>query len=136
MTSNPNLLDCGHPPTPTNGGGTGYGKDNDDKSFCYECCGERDRQELRDMKPGDRTIHYLCVDLDDKRPGAAIGYTVQNWPGTMKIKVDRSKQSSIRNRQAALGYVGRIDVWFTFEGRRFHGFNMGDNMVLRIRRIK
>ena len=43
---------CWHhlPVQSTNGFGTGYGSDNEDRLHCYQCCGKRDREELKDRR--------------------------------------------------------------------------------------
>lgn len=41
-------LDCGHEPTPTSGGGTGYGVDpSTGKKYCYPCSETREREAIR-----------------------------------------------------------------------------------------
>ena len=43
-----NTLDCGHQPSKHGKIDTGYGQDREGKTYCYECCAERDKQEMRD----------------------------------------------------------------------------------------
>lgn len=100
-------------------GGTGYAVDREDRLICYACCGLNDAAELRNMKPGDRTVHYL-----DGRD------MVTNWPGTLQIK-----PYSVKHGRHNIGRT-RVDVWFMFEGKPFHGVNIGDNQLLRIRAVK
>lgn len=62
------LLDCGHPPYPTEGVGTGYGRDEAGKTHCYECCFTRDVARLR---TATRFVAYVSSD----------GKHIINWPG-------------------------------------------------------
>ena len=96
-------LDCGHYPTETEGCGTGYGRDNDGKEHCYECCAVND---LKAMIEAGRATLYLC-DGDNPKPSyPATKYKVTNWPGTLKFPV-RAFKTGGHNMGGT-----RIDVWF------------------------
>jgi hypothetical protein len=106
-------------PMPEGSGGTGYATDNNGNKICYACCGENDLKALQQSKPGERFVHYLSSGM------------VTNWPGTLKIKPDHSRQS--RHNIAGT----RLDVWFTVNSQRFHGVQYGSNsQILRITRVK
>lgn len=140
------LLYCGHPPTETSGIGTGYGKDDQGRTFCYECCAERDREQMR--QEGRITL-YLTIDndatdhngtrLSSAREDRAFGngrhypgsHKVTNWPGTLSIPATGLKvgRHNIAGR--------RYDFWFRFEGSDWHGVQYGDNtQIAHCRRIK
>lgn len=114
------ILDCGHAPTVTDGPGTGYGTDLHGKTFCYACAGERDKQNLRDS---DRATLYVSKDSTGQ-------WQVTNWPGSLKIPIYRVKSG--RHNIART----RLDTWFSFEGSAWHGVNIGDNDILRCRKLK
>lgn len=101
-------------------GGTGYAISSEGKKVCYKCVGERDANELKNAKPGDRFTHYISN-------GRVI-----NWPGTLDIPVMFSRKSF----HNMAGKNGRMDVWFNYEGKHFWGVNVGDNDLLRIKAIK
>jgi hypothetical protein len=101
-------------------GGTGYAVDRGRNKVCYECCGEHDRQELRGMTEGAGIILYL-VNHDSE---------VTNWPGTLRIKVAERRKGKHNIARK------RVDVGFTFEGRRFHGVQYGENtQICHVKRI-
>jgi hypothetical protein len=124
MSTKITMCDCGHPPTPTSGIGTGYATDNEDKTYCYACCAENDKEFMR--KEGRI---YLYVSYKDKKPAQVI-----NWPGTLRIDLKRHKYG----KHSAFGvYTTRIDVWFEFEGEQWYGVAKGcSNDVCRCRKLK
>lgn len=90
-------LDCGHPPAPQTDGscGTGYGKDNQGRTHCYECCAAQDRAYLLGH---DRFAGYLSSD----------GKSLTNWPGSVlgKVVVTGKRHPWSRHRY----YVSVVDV--------------------------
>jgi hypothetical protein len=132
------LCDCGHIAT-SDGLGTGYAVDREGKTLCYECCGKQDREEL--LRDGKQT-GYLSMKRRIYDGLGIIRYgqgrdaledgTFGNWPGTFTIPVKGTDaKRSINNFGAE-----RIDFWFTFEGSRYWGYNVGDNQIAHVRRIK
>ena len=114
---------------PNGFGGTGYATCTEggiEKKVCYDCCAKRDRIE---MTARGRAVLYLT----EKRAqgGPTTGMTVSNWPGTLSIPV-RSWRKGAHNLAGS-----RTDVWFTdYEGRRWHGVQLGENSQLcRCRRL-
>jgi len=100
-------------------GGTGYAEDKDGNKTCYECCAEIDREELRNMKPGDKTTHYWN------------GKEITNWPGTLII----FPHYFTKSRHNFGGW--KTHIWFKFEGNDFYAYQIGDsNQSAHIRRIK
>jgi hypothetical protein len=107
-------LDCGHEPSPASIG-TGYGTDNAGRKHCYACCAEQDKQTMRD---NGRIVLYLSRDSGTGE------YIVTNWPGTLRLipyHVRQGRHNIARTRH---------DVWFNFEGARWHGVQYGDNTQL------
>jgi len=76
------------------------------------------------MKHGRGT---LC--LTENADGS---HTVSDWPGVHKIKA-RHIRKSFHN---FAGQNGRTDVWFCLDGSEWHGVNIGDNQILRVKRNK
>lgn len=94
---------------------TGYGTDSDGRKVCFACCGEADKQYMRDH---DKITLYLsstelCVDK-----------FVKNWPGTLIIPVTGFSRGCHNFARY------RYDVWFRFEGQDWHGVQYGDNTQL------
>lgn len=108
------VLDCGHVPTPQpeGGGGTGYGYDRrTGKVSCYACCALNERARM--LKTGRATL-YLSRRADGR-------YEVTDWPGHLRFLVAHSRVG--RHNIASKRY----DVWFSLEGRTWHGVTYGDN---------
>ena len=119
------MCDCGHPPGPSafmlNGTGVGYGIDPETRrTMCYECCAETDRKRMRST---GRATLYLARRAD--------GYHIVNWPGTLDIRplrVESGKHNIAKTR---------LDAWFAFEGKRWHGVSYGENPeVLHAKRME
>lgn len=116
--------DCGKiKPVQTNGGtGYGYADDSPDSPpICYECCGKRDAEA---MERDGKAILYLIRGGDGK-------LKITNWPGTLTVHSQFEYRKSRNNFGAP-----RTDVWFRFNGRDWHGVNLGDSEILRCRRLK
>ena len=88
--------------------GTGYGRDKDNNIICYACCGENDKKTL--LETGKLSGYY-----------SKLHFT--NWPGSFKIKAYYSR-SSWHN---FAGKDGRTDFWLNFEGKHYHGVQIGHN---------
>lgn len=120
------LLDCGHEAIPllTETGEvftTGIALDDEGKTYCYNCCAEQDIKQMRE-------VGKIVLYVDGKFPNV----TVSNWPGTLQIKASDVKY----NRYGGGFGSHRTDVWFNFEGEKWHGINRGDNMLLSCKRLK
>ena len=107
-----------------NCGGTGYAIDQLARRHCYQCCADHDWASLRAGKP---QCLYLTGDNASKQWG------ISNWPGSLELRA--------MNVRKSYGYgfgrrYDRYDVWFTFEGRQWHGVNQGDNQILRCKQLK
>jgi hypothetical protein len=63
-------LDCGHKPSDT----TGYGTDNNGKTWCYECIAEKDRDAM--IRDGNSRSLPLYLSGDK----------ITNWPGSLKFE--------------------------------------------------
>ena len=104
---------CGKEIVPPNSLGAGYGV-LDGKKHCYECCGEYDKQQLREK---DRATLYLSKVTGE--------YLITNWPGTLKIKPWPNIKTGRHNLART-----RKDVWFRFEGQEWHGVQYGETTEL------
>ena len=98
----------------------GYGVKADGSKVCFECCGLEDLAELKALTGNAKKVLYLANN------------EVTNWPGTLKIKPSNIRTS---NHNMA-GRNGRTDVWFRVGGKQFHGVNIGDNQILRVKAVK
>lgn len=113
------LLDCGHPESEHSEITTGYGILNG-KTFCYECCAVMDKLAMHE--DGKYTLYLVKRDN---------GYHVVNWPSSLDIKVKSYKRG---NHNLA---GSRIDVWFNFEGEKWHGVQYGEfTQICHCKRIK
>jgi len=102
---------------------TGYGihPDTGEKT-CFACIGIQDEIKLLDMKPGERTYLYLSGETGSRK--------VSNWPGSFSRPVTHSSVS--RHNWG----LKRYDVWFTVQGERFHGYQIGDNtQICHVRKL-
>ena len=76
------------------------------------------------LKHGRGTI-YLSKDADGR-------YHASDWPGIHKIPVYGIRKSF----HNMAGKNGRTDVWFKIDGEEWHGVNIGDNQILRVKKLK
>jgi len=96
---------------------TGYGIDpKDNLPVCFSCCGEQDKQYMRENKK--ITLYWHNGEIT-------------NWPGTLRIK--ENNHSVGRHNIAG----NRYDVWFCFEDKPWHGVQYGDmTQLLHCRQVK
>ena len=92
----------------TGSGAAGYGVSRDGEKVCYGCCAEEDRQHMWD---NDSITIYLTKDKEGKM-------WVSNWPGSLNL---RALVTAGRHNWAKR----RVDAWFVFEGRAWHGVQYG-----------
>ena len=113
-------LDCGHPESEHSEFTRGYGQDADGKKYCYACCAERDKKQMRDAGK----IALYLTEKDGKSE-------VTNWPGSLRLAVMRETVG--RHNMAGK----RFDVYFRFEGQSWHGVQFGSNtQICHCNRIK
>lgn len=106
MITDTTILNCGHTPSVHGPHDTGYGKDSNDRTFCYQCCADRDRAYMVDT--GAITL-YLTKDK------------VSNWPDSLAFKV--TAQHVGKHNIAGKRY----DVWFVGpDSHVWHGVQYGD----------
>jgi len=135
--------DCGKTiEPPANSCGTGYGVARDGAKVCYECCGKRDAEDMR--QTGKATLYYFAGTRTPTNPDGlrvVCGATdnndktvsrVGNWPGTLMFRVKtwtHGKHNIARER---------LDLWFIGpDGKRWHGVRYGrDTDILHCRRLK
>ncbi len=124
--------DCGEEKVhvnPNGCGGTGYATVKEggiEKTVCYDCCGKRDRADMI-----ERGTAVLYLTAETGATGVWTNYVVTNWPGTLKMRVTHSRvgRHNIAGR--------RNDAWFIGpDGKRWWGWNCGDNQIIRCRRLK
>lgn len=102
---------CGEEKTHESDFTTGYGKDKDGNIVCFACCGEQDKQYLRD---NGKLSGYFTKGKDGE-------YYFTNWPGTFKLRA-RHIRKSWHN---FAGKDGRTDFIVTFEGKDYYGVQIG-----------
>lgn len=103
------MCDCGHMESPHSSVTRGYATDLTGKVICWDCA---TKIELEYMRQNGKNTLYL-VKRDNK-------YHVTDWTGKVDFVV--KEYSTSRHN---IGRV-RIDVWFTFEGKTWHGYQIGD----------
>lgn len=103
---------------------TGYGVDKDGNKVCFACCGEMDKKTLRETGTLRGYLIVPSKPLPYQRTGVEDlhGAEFTNWPGSFRVSVDSYGKRSFNNFGAP-----RTDFWFFWEGRRYHGVNVGDN---------
>lgn len=80
--------------------------------------------EMEAMKQTGRAVLYLFSD--------AKGLSVGTWASK-----DFQRTPVIRSRQSSNNWgAQRTDVWFFATGSKWHGVNLGDNDIVRCKRIK
>ncbi len=112
-------LDCGHVPSSHAEFTTGYGRDAQGRTFCYDCCAARDIEALRDTsKP------FTAYPSSD-------GRRIQNWPGRELVRI--TSHSTGR-----AGFGGRMHYWRAVDphGQQWHGKNSGAGMCINLRACK
>lgn len=118
------ILDCGHPATPTTSNITnGYGTDKEGKKHCYGCIALMDKHEMETT--GRATLYF--VKRGEK-------YFVTNWPASLEFPV-LGMRTSWHNMA---GKDGRIDFWFIGpDGKTWHGYQIGQyNEIAHCKRTK
>lgn len=110
---------------------TGYGL-RDGKKYCFTCCAELDKRDLRETGVLQGYITYR-----QKPTSGSYGTeyledgAFTNWPGSFRLPVAYVKKSF-----SAAGGI-RTDFWVMFEGRRYHGTNYGySSQIATIRLVK
>lgn len=99
---------------------TGYGEAPDGVRYCFPCCGDRDREAMK--QDGRATLYFTESDAP----------TVTNWPGTLKFPARIIGRS--RNNFGAR----RTDFRFTGpDGKEWGGRSVGEwSQVANVRRLK
>ena len=59
-------------------------------------------------------------------------WSASDWPGINRVPI-HAQRRSFHN---FAGQNGRTDVWFRLDGSDWHGVNIGDNQILRVKRSK
>lgn len=77
------------------------------------------------LKKHGRGVLYLTRDKDDH-------YKVATWVDSNHVFPWRVSKSW----HNFAGHNGRTDVWFNLDGSSWHGVNIGDNQICRVKRCK
>jgi hypothetical protein len=85
--------------------------------------------ELEALKETGKGLLYISKTVHESR---MVTYKVTTWNGTV-IRDNVPVKHSWHN---FAGRDGRLDVWFTFDGSQWHGVNIGDSQILRVKRNK
>lgn len=92
-----------------------FGYDKNKRKYCYSCCGKFDEEVMQ--KYGKIDLYY-CNN------------TISNWPGTLKI-VPTKVTVGYHNICRTVTYV-----YFKFNNENWTGKNLGNNDILRCKRVK
>lgn len=113
------MCDCGHLESDCSIITRGYSV-YDDKTYCYPCSVEYVKNIMRET--GKFTL-YLAWDPQQ------VWARLIDWTGLLIIPVESIPVASIKvGKHNKTGK--RYDVWFTFEGEKWHGVQYGDNTQL------
>lgn len=103
---------------------TGYAIDKDQNKVCFSCCGIQDAKELKELPYGKTIAFYLTKDKTGN-------WRVCNWPASFIVPV----RVPVKGLHNIARY--RYDIWFSYEGNKYHGTQYGDNSeIVRIRKVK
>ena len=91
---------------------TGYGVDNSGNIVCYECCAKQDVETLENTGK----LHGYFTKKDGKN-------FFTNWPASLSIPVFYTRKSW----HNFAGRDGRTDFWLTYNGKNYHGVQIGHN---------
>jgi len=92
---------------------TGYGTNDKGEKVCFACCADQDKAWMREHG----RIGLYLIDPKAGEPGLM---EVTNWPGSLRFAVGSYR----RSRHS--WHLWRTDVWFDFEGKVWHGYQIGD----------
>jgi hypothetical protein len=124
------LLDCGHPVSEHESFTTGYGRDENGKTFCYACCAEGDKKYMREHGKIDL---YLTFKEDENGIKRA---RITNWPASLVISSANGNCVTFRRGNHNIART-RCDVWFVFEGENWHGTQYGEwTEIVHCKRVK
>jgi hypothetical protein len=80
--------------------------------------------ELEQLRQNGRGVLYSFVDTS--------GHSVGTWASKPAERFRVTGHTYSRNNFGAR----RMDVWFYIDGKRWHGVNLGDNDILRVKKNK
>jgi hypothetical protein len=119
----PTVLDCGDPPTPDAGIGSGYATTLDGRRICYTHANELEAATMREHgEAGAVFTAYISSD----------GRNVTTWLGAVLARV--TEHGSSRT-----GWNGsEVHTWRATDtdGRQWYGRNAGPGMVVMLRPAK
>ena len=98
--------------------------------------------EMTAVQIAQHNAALAATELDEmRRDGRAVLYLTRNECGNYQVTqwtgpvIARVRKVSVSWHNMA-GKNGRTDVWFTWEGAWWHGVNIGDNQICRVKRTK
>ena len=94
-------------------------------AHCYACCAEREKARMIDS---GRAVLYLTRETI---AGGHVRHFAADWAGEIKFRVHTISKG--RHNIART----RVDAWFIGpDNQPWHGVNIGDNDILRCRRVQ
>ena len=126
---------CGKELPAKDGHASGYGLDSEGRKHCYQCCAEREKAQI--LKDGKGML-YLCMVCPPRIGGyyyfgwlTPTEAALTDWGGALSIPIKRVKRGGHNIAHC------RYDVWFSWEGREWHGVTVGENtQICHIKAIK
>lgn len=116
--TNSNLLDCGDPPTPTEGVGNGVARDSLGLTMCYGCADKRQREDMAD--PATRQI-VAYVSSDEKK--------IITWSGGELANITGHRTYQGGWKRSTMHMFWAIDPR---TGRQWYGRNQGGEMAITL----
>jgi len=102
---------------------------------CLNCASTFEREEL---DKSEKSVWYILSKTPDSDPRNAYPNTYpasgQCWIGNAMRVSGRYKSRRIHSPIG--GRIQRINVWFSHNDKHYHGVNLGDNNIVRCKRIK
>ena len=107
---------------------------------CPTCNAKRIEKDLLELAHGEWYGLYVteeCLPTFMRTQGNTYRPAkITDWQGDFVV-TDRDTHIEYKySHHNFAGRNGRLDVWFTHKGQRFHGVNIGDGQYLRVQRLK
>lgn len=113
------LLDCGHAPTPTTGGGTGRAYDNDGRTLCYACA---DAAERARVAAGDTLVAYV----------SSTGNAITTWSGGELMRITSLTSAPIGWQGSRVYFVRAVAP----DGSKWYGRNGGPGVYIVMKKVR
>lgn len=109
-------LTCGHAPTPDSGIGTGYARNAEGETFCYDCASLPD---IEAVERGEEIWAYVSTD----------GKQVTTWPGNALMRVTYNGTARTGFYGSTIHYIRAVAP----NGREYYGKNGGNGMCIKMK---